>query len=374
LKDDGLFASITLMFRHAVYPIATLFLLVSFNASVAQADGADEYILGQMEQRRIPGLCLAVVKDGKVIKEKAYGLANVELNVPVTTNTVFEIGSITKQFTATLIMRLVADGKLSLDDRLHEHLNDTPETWREINVRHLLTHTSGLKNYTGLDGFEVRQKLNCDAFVRQLAREPLEFTPGERYSYCNSGYNLLGYLIELKSGTNYWTVLRERILSPLGMNHTRSRDATDIVTNRASGYEVTRGKLTNRDSDLTDVFAAGAMVSTIGDLLKWNAALGSDRLLKAASREAMWKPVKLNSGGTHPYGLGFRVEDYKGRANIGHSGSTSGFSSSLQRFPEERVAVIVLCNFGEQGMATKIARGLADLYFEVSSEAGDEKP
>ena len=358
------------MLQHAM-----LWAFLSCSMCVALCDSTDSYIQTQLKERHIPGLCLAVVQDGEVIKHKGYGLANVELDVPVSTNTVFEIGSITKQFTAALIMMLAADGKLDIDDPIHVHLDDIPKAWQDINIRHLLTHTSGLKSYTGLDGFEVRAKLNCEAFIRQLAREPLEFKPGERYSYCNSGYNLLGYLIEKKSGTSYWAVLRERILSPLAMNHTRARDTTDIVTNRASGYELTRDKLVNRDSDLTDVFAAGAMVSTVGDLLKWNAALDGDTLLDKERREAMWTPVKLNGGKTYPYGLGFRVEGYQSRQNIGHSGSTSGFSASLQRFPGERLAVIALCNFGEQGVATKIARGVAELYFKPPAEAGgDAKP
>ena len=364
------------MFRPLGSSRAILFCLVWLSlCTMTRADSTDAYVQGQMEQRHIPGLCLAVVQDGKVVKHRGYGLANVELNVPVTTTTVFEIGSITKQFTAALIMMLVADGKLALDDPVRQHLDNIPEAWHDMKVRHLLTHTSGLRNYTGLDGFEVRKKLNCEAFIRQLSTEPVEFKPGERFSYCNSGYNLLGYLIEMKSGTSYWTVLRERILMPLGMDQTRSRDTTEIVTNRAAGYELTREKLVNRDSALTDVFAAGAIVSTVSDALKWNASLDNGTLLTKTSLAKMWAPMKLNSGQTYPYGLGFRVEDYQGRQNIGHSGSTSGFSASLQRFPQDKLAVIVLCNFGEQGVATKIARGVAELYFSPAREAGgDTKP
>jgi D-alanyl-D-alanine carboxypeptidase len=346
-------------------------LLLCFAINVS-ADTTDDYISSEMERRRIPGLCLAVVRDGKVVKERGYGFANLELKAPVTTNTVFEIGSITKQFTAAVVMLLVAEGKVALDDAIESHLKDLPETWRGITIRQLLTHTSGLKNYTGLDGFEVRRKLDRDAFMRELAKEPLDFPRGEKFSYCNSGYNLLGYIIEHKTGTSYWAVLRERILSPLRMDKTRDRDPRTIIANRAAGYELAKDDLVNRDSDLTDVFAAGAMVSTVGDLVKWNAALDGDALLSRKSRDEMWTAINLNNGTPYPYGLGWRLDDYSGRPNVGHSGSTSGFSASLQRFPQERLTVILLCNLGEQGVATKLARGVADLYFKSSGEAGGE--
>jgi D-alanyl-D-alanine carboxypeptidase len=330
-------------------------------AATALADKLDDYVKAQMEQRRIPGLALAVVKDGRVLKHEAFGLANLELKAPAHKDTVFEIGSITKQFTAALVVLLAAEGKLSLHDPVTKFFDNAPPSWRPITVRHLLAHTSGIKNYTGLPGFEVTKKLDAQKFVATIGAEPLESRPGEAFKYCNSGYNLAGYIVEKVTGKTYWEALRGRILEPLGMRTTASRDLKPIIENRADGYEIENGKLVNRDSDLTDVFAAGAIVSTVGDMLKWNAALNSGNLLSEANRATMWTPFSLNSGVKYPYGLGWRLDDHKGRRTIWHSGSTSGFTASLLRFPDEKLAIIVLTNLGEQGAATQVARGLADL-------------
>jgi CubicO group peptidase (beta-lactamase class C family) len=340
----------------------------------AQADKVDDYLKTQMQLRRIPGLSLAVVREGRTVKARGYGLANLELNVPVMKESVFEIGSITKQITAAAILLLVEEGKLRLDDRLKQHLDGCPESWDAITLRHLLTHTSGIKNYTGLSGFEVTRKLDAERFIQALSAQPLGFAPGESFSYCNSGYNLLGYTIEKVSGQSYWQFLSERIFRPLGMASCQSRDLKTIITNRVYGYESDKAVLVNRDSDLTDVFAAGAIVSTAPDLAKWNAALDSEKFLSRASRDQMWKPVQLNDGRTYPYGFGWRLEDYRGLKNVGHSGSTSGFCASLQRFPDHKLTVIVLCNFGEQGLATVLAKGVADFYLAAKPDSRAAEP
>ncbi|MGH8527403.1 MAG: serine hydrolase domain-containing protein, partial [Gammaproteobacteria bacterium] len=170
------------------------------------------------------------------------------------------------------------------------------------------------------------------------------------------------YIIEKVTGKSYWDVLRIRILDPLEMKQTTKRDLEPVIPNRADGYELKEGKWINRDSDLTDVFAAGAMVSTAGDLLKWNALLDNGKLFSEKFRESLWSGVPLNNGAKHPYGLGWRLDDHKGRRTIWHSGSTSGFTASLLRFPDEKLAIIVLCNLGEQGTATHVAKGIADLF------------
>jgi CubicO group peptidase (beta-lactamase class C family) len=339
-----------------------IFVIVLLSPFFACGDNIDDFVKAQMQQRRIPGLVLAIVKDGKAIKHDAYGIANVELNAPVRKETVFEIGSVTKQFTAALVLLLVEEGKLSLDDRITRFFENAPEAWKGITVRHLLTHTSGLKNYTGLPGFEATKKLNAEKFVATLGAHPLESKPGETFKYCNSGYNLAGYIIENVTGKSYWEVLRTRILEPLEMKATTKRDLEPVIPNRADGYELKEGKWINRDSDLTDVFAAGAMVSTVGDLLKWNTLLDNGKLFSEKFRESLWNGVPLNNGAKHPYGLGWRLDDHKGRRTIWHSGSTSGFTASLLRFPDEKLAIIVLCNLGKQGTATHVAKGIADLF------------
>jgi CubicO group peptidase (beta-lactamase class C family) len=347
---------------------AIIWFVVCF-ANSAFADKVDDYVKAQMEQRRIPGLALVIVKSGRVTKHEAYGIANLELKAPARKETVFEIGSITKQFTAALVLILAEEGKLTLDEKITKLFPTAPEAWKGVTIRHLLTHTSGIKNYTGLSGFEVTKKLDAERFVAALAAHPLESKPGEAFKYCNSGYNLAGYIIEKVTGKSYWEVLRTRIFEPLQMRTATSRDLKPIVENRADGYEIEGGKLINRDSDLTDVFAAGAISATVDDLVKWNAALETGKLLSDASRAAMWSPFVLNSGVKYPYGLGWRLDDHKNRRTIWHSGSTSGFTSSLLRFPDEKLAIIVLCNLGEQGTATHLAKGIADLLAPASGAA-----
>jgi CubicO group peptidase (beta-lactamase class C family) len=329
---------------------------------IARADQVDNYLASQMQQHRIPGLTLKIIRDGKTIKTAAYGLANLELNVPAKPETVFEVGSITKQFTAAGILLLAQEGKLSVDDKISKHLKDTPETWADVTIRHLLTHTSGIKNYTGLNGYQLWRHLTQEQFIQSIGKEPMEFQPGDSWKYCNTGFNLLGYIIENVSGMNYWDFLSQRIFQPLGMTATTNRRPSLIIPNRAAGYEQTNRMWINRDSDLTEVFSAGAIASTVGDLAKWNAALDSDRLLNAASKQQMWTPVKLNDGKTRKYGFGWNVDAVEGHKNIGHGGSTSGFSASIQRFPDDRLAIIILTNTDEE-IATTLAKKVATFFF-----------
>jgi CubicO group peptidase (beta-lactamase class C family) len=329
---------------------------------IARADQVDNYLRSQMQQHRIPGLTLKIVRHGQTIKTAAYGQANLELNVPAKPETVFEIGSITKQFTAAGILLLAQEGKLSVDDRISKHLKGTPAAWANVTIRHLLTHTSGMKNYTTLDGYEVRQHLTQAQFIHLIGQEPMEFQPGDSWKYCNTGFNLLGYIIENVSGQNYWDFLSQRIFQPLGMTATTNRLPSLIIPNRAAGYEQTNRMWINRNYDLTEVFSAGAIVSTVGDLAKWNAALETDRLLNAASKEQMWTPAKLNDGTPQKYGFGWFLDTVEGHKNIGHGGLTAGFSASIQRFPDDGLAVIILTNTDEE-IATILAKKVATFFF-----------
>lgn len=297
------------------------------------------------------------------MKSAAYGLANLELGVPATSNSVFEIGSVTKQFTASCVLLLEQDGKLSVEDLIAKHLPSVPQTWSNVTIRHLLTHTSGIKSYTGLDGFALTRRLTQAQFIAVIGQRPLEFQPGESWKYSNTGYSLLGYIIENTSGKSYWQFLRERILDPVGMNSTTDRNPGVIITNRVSGYEQTNRLHINRDYDVTDVFSAGAIVSTVGDLAKWNLALETETILSAASKSAAWSPQKLTSGKATTYGFGWYVDTANGRRIIGHGGQTSGFSASVQRFPDDQLFVIVLTNTDES-LATSLARSVATFYFK----------
>lgn len=343
--------------------LCAVLLFVSF----AKADQIDDYVKAQMQEKHIPGAAIAVVKNGRVAKMQGYGLANVELNVPVTKDTVFEIGSVSKQITAAGIMLLVQDGKISLDEKISKYLPNTPETWKNVSVRNLLTHTSGIKSYTGLSGFELSKRMTRDDFIKKLAVESLDFPTGDRYIYSNSGYSLLGYIIESASGKSYWDFMRERIFITLGMTATFDRDPQFIVPNRADGYEWTNGRLVGRDYELTDLFAAGAIVSTIEDLTKWEAGMAGDTFLKKESKAQMWTPLTFNNGEHFGYGFGWNVTDFRAHKLISHGGQTAGFAANVSRYIDDNLTVIVLTNNGEQGLGGVIARGIAKIEIPAIS-------
>lgn len=350
-------------FTSANFALFFILLLTIF----VQADEVDDYIRAQIAERHIPGAAVAVFKNGKIVKAEGYGLASVEFNAPVTKETVFEIGSISKQMTAAAIMLLVEEGKINLDEKIQTYLPNTPDAWKNVSVRNLLTHTSGIKSYSSLSGFELTKRLSRDEFIKSVAVHPLEFETGSRYLYSNSGYNLLGFIIEKVTGKSYWDFMRTRIFKPLGMNQTADRDPKYIIRNRATGYEWQNNRLVGRDYDLTDVFAAGAIVSTITDLTRWEAALHGDSLLKKESKAQMWTPVLLNDGKPYPYGLGFRVTDFRRHKLISHSGQTAGFGANISRYVDDDLSVIVLTNLGEIGLSSAIAQRIAKIYIPAIS-------
>ena len=245
--------------RRSNESIRALFLILVLFAVTANADTVDDIVRSRMKERNIPGAAIAIVKNGKVIKQKGYGLASIEFNAPVTADTVFEIGSVSKQMTAAGIMLLVQDGKVYLDERISKYLPGTPDAWKDVTVRHLLTHTSGIKSYTSLTGFELSRRVKIDGFIKQLSSYPLEFTPGEKNIYSNSGYNLLAYIIETQSGKPYMEFMRERVFLPLGMTRTGDRDPRNVIPLRANGYEWQDDRLTGREGSLTDLMGAGSI-------------------------------------------------------------------------------------------------------------------
>ena len=338
-------------------------LLLLFPSVAAHADKVDDYITSEMKNRRIPGLAIAVVKNGEVVKAKGYGLANLELNVPVTTDSVFELASVTKSFTATALMMLVEEGKVGLDDKITTHLINAPYSWRDITVRHLLTHTAGfasdceaireqgwLVNYTTAEMFEVASK--C----------PLDFTPGERWQYSCQGYFLLGMIIEKTSGQRYREFLTERIFQPLGMTRTTVLDQWEIIENRAAGYMLRDGELSHiRRISQVELPAHYGILSTVKDLAKWDAALYTEKLLKKASLDQMWTPVKLNNGFTHNYGFGWSLSYVRDHRVVGHGGITGKY---IFRLPDDKLTVIVLTNLSMESGSSPltIAQGVAGRY------------
>jgi CubicO group peptidase (beta-lactamase class C family) len=249
-----------------------------------------------------------------------------------------------------------------------KYLPGTPPGWGKITLRHLLTHTSGIKSYTVLDGFELTRHLTQAQFIQKIGALPLDFPPGDKYDYCNTGFNLLGYVIENVSGQKYWDFLGRRLLQPAGLTATTDRNPRNVIPGRASGYErAPDGRYVNRDYDITDVFSAGAIVSTVGDMARWDAALNTANFLTEASKQQMWAPTKLNDGSLHDYGFAWWVSPIQGHRRIGHTGETSGFNASFERFPDDHLSLIVLSNSGESERADSIAREIAPLYFAKST-------
>lgn len=324
-----------------------LFPVILLASMSARTDEIDKYITAEMKKRQIPGVALAVIKEGKVIKMKTYGLANVELGVPVTPDSVFDLASLTKQFTAAAVMLLVEDGKIGLDDNIQKYLPNLPEHWNGVTVRHLLTHSAGLKgtdlprcgetwllDYTTAQIFEYASKL------------PLDFAPGERWWYSNRGYFLLGMIIEKVSGKRYGDFLTERIFRPFGMNATTMQDGRKVIKNRAAGYYRRHGELLHSWYGIAriELSSAYGLLSTLRDLVKWDAALSGEKILKKSSLDVVWTPVKLNNGFHHNYGFGWWLDEFRGHRVTAHGGSTGTF---ILRLLDDKLTVIFLSNLGE---------------------------
>jgi CubicO group peptidase (beta-lactamase class C family) len=338
------------------------FILWMVSPASARADKVDDYVQAQMREQQIPGLSIAVVQDGKVVKAQGYGLANVELNVAATPETLYQSGSIGKQFTATLVMMLIEEGKMGLEDPVSKYIPDAPAIWRDITLHRLLTHTSGISNglYAKID---MRKDYTEDEMIQLIAAQPLDFQPGEKWSYSNPGYVTLGILIHKATGKFYGDLLRERIFGPLGMTTARIIDEADIIPNRAAGYRLVDGKLKNQEwvSPTLNTTADGAIYLTVLDMAKWDAALYSEKLLKRASLDLMWTPVKLNDGKTENYGFGWQIDEYHGHRLIQHGGAWQGFTAQISRYVDDKLTVIVMTNLAG-ARPGKIGRGLAALY------------
>jgi CubicO group peptidase (beta-lactamase class C family) len=321
----------------------------------------DDYVKAEQQKQRIPGLSVAVVKDGTIILAKGYGLANVEHQLPAKPETIFQSGSVGKQFTATAVMMLVEEGKINLDDKISKYFNDSPASWQNITVRHLLTHTSGTTDYPS--DFDFRRDYTEDEMLKRAEAIPLAFQPGEKWSYSNLGYVVLGVLIHKVSGKFYGDFLQERVFKPLGMNTARIISEAHIVPNRAAGYTLVKGELKNQAwvSPTLNTTADGALYLTVYDMAKWDLALYTEKLLHKASLEQMWTPVKLNNGKTEGYGFGWGLAEVRGHHIIQHGGSWQGFKSYIARYVDDKLTVIVFANLA-QANPTKIAHGIAAIY------------
>jgi len=318
----------------------------------------DEFIKTEMEKQKIPGVSLAVVKDGKPLMVKGYGFANLEHQVPVKPETIFQSGSVGKQFTATGVMLLVEDGKISLDEKIGKYLGDVPESWANITVRHLLSHTGGMTDYP--QDFDFRKDYTEDEILKRAKEIPVAFKPGEKWQYSNLGYVTLGIIIGKVSGKFYGDFLQERIFKPLAMTTAQILNEADIVPNRASGYRLVNGEVKHQNwvSPTINTTADGSLYLTALDMIKWDGALASGKLLKKSSYDEMWTAIKLNDGKTYPYGFGWAVRSVNGKRVIEHGGAWQGFKAHIGRFPENKLTVIVFANLIQTNQA-KLANGVA---------------
>jgi CubicO group peptidase (beta-lactamase class C family) len=321
------------------------------------AQQARDLIAPYLEAQSFSGSIL-VAKDGAPVWRESFGAANREWDVPNTADTKFRLGSITKQFTATAILQLAEQGKLSVDDPISKYYADAPPAWAKVTIKHLLTHTSGIPSYTALPNFfEKNSKLPLtpEEIVKLTRDLPLEFEPGAKYNYDNTGYILLGYVIEKVSGETYADYVAKHIFAPLGMKDTGYDVSGVILHHRASGYQGSKAGWKNADYlDMTLPYAAGSLYSTTGDLLIWDRALADGKILTPASRQAMFTDYG------HEYGFGWRVDTDGGHARVGHGGGINGFSTGIARYPKDGVVAIVLANYNASP-SSSISDNLAGL-------------
>jgi CubicO group peptidase (beta-lactamase class C family) len=344
-------------------------------ATSARADAVDDLLSAEIQKRHLPGVSVAVVCDGQIVKTAACGFADLELRVPTTPKTVFQIQSITKTFTSAAILLLADERKLSLDDPIANYLEGTPVSWTNITIRHLLTHTSGIKDFINEPTASLRIEVSEEDVLRATAPRPLNFQPGERYAYSNTNYHLLAMIIRKLTGKWYGDFLRERIFLPLGMTNTRPVSLSALVTNRASGYFWTGLGYRKGDFIAESIlsYGGGGILSTAPDMALWAQALMSGRILKPEALTQAWTPARLNDGTTSGYGLGWGIGRVAGHREMQHSGAhATGFSSFLAIYPDDHLAVVVLLNRGSADPG-RIARGVAGIYVPELAP-GPEKP
>lgn len=321
----------------------------------------DQLVERAMADQRVPGLAVAIVGRGQVVLAKGYGLSNLEHRTPVTPETMFQSGSLGKQLTAAGVMALVEDGRINLDASIRTYLPGTPESWQPITTRHLLTHSSGIPDYTG-DDFDYRRDYSDEELVGMATRLELEFPAGSRWNYSNTGYVLLGVIIGRLAGQPYWEFLRERIFDPAGMKTIRVNTESDIVPYRAQGY-LPAGETwrhANWVAPSLNRTADGSMLLNLDDLIAWNDVVRNRRVLSARSWELMQSPMTLTSGRPYPYGFGWRIGEAGGQVVHEHGGSWQGFMTQLTRYTGDDLAVIVLAN-SSSARPGEIATGIAAL-------------
>ncbi|MBS1133000.1 MAG: penicillin-binding protein [Burkholderiaceae bacterium] len=338
--------------------VLALVLLVSLEVP-ARADELDAYLQRQREVYQIPAIVVGVVRAGELSDSRAIGLSNVELSVPASTRHIFEIGSISKQFTAYAILMLFEQGKLDLNAPVGRYLPELPPAWARPTLHQLLGHISGLPDFEEAFGYGVYRETPSDAeFQKRLLDLPIEFEPGKKWSYSNTNYWLLARVIEQASGQTYAQFMQERIFTPLGMNSTRTALPTQILMGRAAGYQLVEGRLENREAMQPSTGRGlGDIATTVEDMVCWDREQRAPRLIKPEIARLALEPVKLADGSPTGYGYGWFITPVLGLAARHHSGGTAGFVAEYLRFPDRDLAVVLFANrFGAPTSPGRVAR------------------
>jgi CubicO group peptidase (beta-lactamase class C family) len=355
-----------------VLALSIAFALAPIGLSGQRAAGVESTVESKVDgvfakwNAATPGCAVGVASSGKPVLAKGYGMADLEHDVRITPETIFEAGSVSKQFTAASVLLLAREGKLSLGDQVRKYIPELPEYESPLTVRHMLNHTSGLRDWgslAGIAGWPRTTRVHTHAHVLEIVgrQHALNFPPGTRWSYSNTGFNLAAIIVERLSGLSFQAFTRTRLFQPLGMNHTSWRDDyTRIVRNRAIAY-AERGGEFHTDMPFENVYGNGGLLTTVGDLMKWNQRFDAPAEGDAAMIAEQQVPGTFNDGRPHGYALGLFVGTYKGVREVYHSGSTAGYSAFLTRFPDQHLSVAVLCN-ASGAPATQYAYSVADLY------------
>ena len=342
--------------------LSSLLLLV---VPFARADEIDDLVRAEMVKSRAPAVAIAVVRDGKVIRAQAYGIADLEHNVPATTDTVFRVASMSKQFCSAAAMLLINEGRATREDSVRKWLPDAPEAWQTITLHHLLSHTSGMPDLNPEDGFVFETTMSNDEFLKALYKKALKRKPGEKFEYSNPGYSVLGLIVGKIAGKPLEQVVQERILAPAGMDRTRYYTPGGLVPNRAMGYQRKADTLENALFIRPPMMqGSGGLMSTVVDFAKWDAALYTDNPLPKAVRDVIWA-AQANVDEDDKYGYGWFLRTKNGKHILRHSGGTIGFTSNFLRHLDDKLTVVVLENVASGG-AVLLSEAIADWYLRNS--------
>ncbi|PIF47177.1 CubicO group peptidase (beta-lactamase class C family) [Chryseobacterium sp. 52] len=344
-----------------------IFLLLSFNTIAAQAyeKKIDSLILTGFGNKNEPGSAFLVSKKGKIIYRKAFGKANLELDVNTTPENVFQIGSMTKQFTAVAVLMLEQQGKLNVNDPISKYIKDYP-SGDKITIHHLLTHTSGIKDFTKMKALSTiaQKEMKPEMMVDFFKNEPVDFAPGEKFEYNNSGYVVLGYIIELVSGQTYEDFIKKNIFEKVGMTHSYYATDRQLIPKRAYGYHQKEYGFVNKTVISFSIpFSSGSLMSTVDDMLKWQQALNQNTLLNPAETKKAFQKYKLNNGEEFTYGYGWHLKDINGIPEREHGGSVFGFKSMGVYIPSEDIYVIGFSNC-DCHSPTEITRNIAKITLQ----------